>query len=390
MCLCFQHFYYGVRAPHAPSSSQNSSRPCFRRLPAPLASADVQVRGVWGCSMEGVESVSWISGFSSWLVGFASAAYRDLWQLFTFQSLATVVTTCIAIWKWWEAREANLFLRFERMISRYEHQLVRARSDLLDVMNRPGPGVLIRTPLFMSPRLRAVLQRRRWHPAYLWPIGQTGDRRPERALLTCNRKVSAHLVRLSYFREQVASARLIQGALAAGRAASARQEHDRQRLDAEALDHFRAVLAIPGHQDDLGALELIAHQLARLDQQSQLSVSTYSRIIEILGQQPASPPRNRVLARAKRCLAALLYSSAPGVAQRLLSEAIDLLTELGPPSDDRDFLELAQTYYMDGIARLRLSATVQGPQQLSLPQGHYRELIRSLGARRRGLFRWID
>ena len=178
--------------------------------------------------------------------------FRDVWHLFTIQNLATVVTTCIAIWKWWEAREANLFLRFERMISRYEHQLVRARSDLLDVMNRPGPGVLIRTPLFMSPRLRAVLQRRKWHPASLWPIGQTVDRRLERALLTCNRKVSAHLVRLSYFREQVASARLIQGALAAGRAASAREEHDRQRLDLEALDHFRAVLAIPGHQDDLG------------------------------------------------------------------------------------------------------------------------------------------
>src|SRR5262245_57251952 len=212
--------------------------------------------------MEGIESFGWVSGFTTWIIGLASAAFRDVWHLFTIQNLATVVTTCIAIWKWWEAREANLFLRFERMISRYEHQLVRARSDLLDVMNRPGPGVLIRTPLFMTPRLRAVLQRRKWHPGSLWPIGQTIDRRLERALLTCNRKVSAHLGRLSYFREQVASARLIQGALAAGRAASARAEHDRQRLDAEAVDHFRAVLAIPGHQDDLGALEVIAHHFS--------------------------------------------------------------------------------------------------------------------------------
>jgi hypothetical protein len=148
------------------------------------------------------------------------------------------------------------------------------------------------------------------------------------------------------------------------------------------------VLAIPGHQDDLGALELIAHQLARVDQQSQLSVSTYSRIIEILEQQPGSPARNRVLARAKRCLAGLLYSNTPGIAQRMLSEAIELLTAFGPPPD-RDFFELAQTYFMDGIARLRLGATVQGPQQLSLAQGHYRDLIRSLRARRLGLFRWM-
>jgi hypothetical protein len=148
------------------------------------------------------------------------------------------------------------------------------------------------------------------------------------------------------------------------------------------------VLAVPGHHDDLGALELIAHQLARLDQRSQLAVSTYSRIIEILEPQPASGDRNRLLARAKRCLAALVYSNRPGNAQSMLSEAIELLTELGPPPD-RDFLELAQTYYMDGIARLRLGSTVQGPQQLSLAQGHYRELIRSLRARQLGLFRWM-
>jgi hypothetical protein len=186
-----------------------------------------------------------VSSFSHWMIDLAKVALRDVWHLLTVRNLATLVSTGIAIWKWSAAREANLFFRFERMISRYEHQLVRARSDLLDVMNRPGPGILIRTPLFMTPKLRAVLQRRKWHPASLWPIGQTVDRRLERALLTCNRKVSAHLGRLSYFRQQVASVRLVQGALAAGRAASARQEHDRQRLDLEALDHFRMCSPFP-------------------------------------------------------------------------------------------------------------------------------------------------
>ena len=111
-------------------------------------------------------------------------------------------------------------------------------------------------------------------------------------------------------------------------------------------------------------------------------------MIDILQQQPASSSRNRTLARAKRGLAALLYSNRPGIAQGMLSEAIELLTELGPPPD-RDFLELAQTYHMDGVARLRLGGNVQGPQQLSMAQGCYRELTRSLRARRRGLFRWM-
>ena len=129
-------------------SPNSSCCPCFRRLPTRLASADIRssVRGVGGYSMEGVEVVGWVSGFSSWIIGLASAAFRDFWQLFTIQNLATLLSTGFAIWKWWEAREVNLFLRFERMISRYEHQLVRVRSDLLDVINRPGPGVLIRTP----------------------------------------------------------------------------------------------------------------------------------------------------------------------------------------------------------------------------------------------------
>ena len=66
--------------------------------------------------MEWAELVGWVSGVSSWIIGLASTAFRDVLHLFTIQNLATVVTTSIAIWKWWEAREANLFLWFERMI----------------------------------------------------------------------------------------------------------------------------------------------------------------------------------------------------------------------------------------------------------------------------------
>ena len=65
--------------------------------------------------------------------------------------------------------------------------------------------------------------------------------------------------------------------MTAARAAKSPEEHERQRLDQEALDHFRAVLAIPGHREDLAAFELIAHQLRRLDGQSQAAVDAYSR-----------------------------------------------------------------------------------------------------------------
>ena len=255
-------------------------------------------------------------------------------------------------------------------------------------MNRPGPGLLIRLPLFVEKSLRLVLARRRWAPTSLWPLPQATDRRLEATIRTCDRKVTAHLDRLALFRKQIASARLIQGALAAGRAAGASEEHESQRFDQEALDHFRAVLALPGHKEDLTALELMAHQLARLDGQSQSAASTYNAVIDSLEAQQESPVRNLLLARAKRCLAILRYQSAPRTARDLLDEAINLLTQFGPPRD-RDLLELAETVHLSGIARLRLNMRVQGPQQLNLAQGHYRDLLRYLHSRRRGLFKWM-
>ena len=346
-----------------------------------------------------VSGIEWIVralDFFTWIVGLAGAALGSLWgqlvalqaqypQLLSMQTLFGLVGSGVGVWKWWEGREANLFRRFESMIERQEARLVKACSDLLDVMNRPGPGLLIRLPLFVEKSLRRVLARRKWRP----PVPQTIDRQLETTIRRCDRKVTAHLGRLSLFRKQIASARLIQGALAAGRAAGAREEYESQRLDQEALDHFRAVLALPGHKEDLTALELMAHQLGRLDGQSQSAANTYDALIGILEAQEELSVRNLLLGRAKRCLAILRYPSAPRTARDLLDEAINFLTQFGPPRD-RDLLELAETVHLSGIARLRLNMTVQGPQQLSLAQGHYRDLLRYLRLRRRGLFRWMS
>jgi hypothetical protein len=275
------------------------------------------------------------------------------------------------------------------MIERQEARLVKARSDLLDVMIRPGPGLFIRVPAFTEGPVRSVLARRRWHTAFRAILGAPIDRRLKRALETCDRKVSAHLGRLSFFRQQIAATRLVQGALAAGRAVHAAEEHDRQRLDQEALDQFRSVLSLPGHKEDVAALELMAHQLRRLDGQGQSAIDAYGVLIDTLEPQPESPSRNVVLARAKRCLAILRYAATPGIARGLLDEAIDLLTQFGPPRD-RDLLELAETRHSKGIACLRLGFVAIAPQELSLAQGHYRNLLQSLHSRRRGLFWWMS
>ena len=338
-------------------------------------------------------------GFVSWMIGIAGAVLAGAWrrlvelqsrypQLLNVQVLFGVVGTGVGIWKWWETREARLFRHFERMIEGHEAQLVKARSDLLDILIRPGPGLLIRPPIFAERALRLILARRNWHSALSLPIVRSVDAKLQAAIETCDRKVSAHQDRLVFFRQQIASAHLVQGALAAARAAKSPEEHERQGLNQDALDQFRIVLAVPGHKEDLAALELIAYQMRRVEGQSQAAIDAHGALIDTLQQQQDSPSRNLSLARAKRSLAILRYPRAPGIAQGLLAEAVDLLIEFGPRRD-RDLLEFAETVHLDAIARLRLRMKVQGPLQLSLAEGHYRDLLRSLRARRRGLFRWM-
>jgi hypothetical protein len=350
-----------------------------------------------------ITGVAWFDSILDlfpWLASLAWQALVGCWELLVGlqarypnvlspQNLFGLFGVVLAIWKWWESREARLFRRFELMIERQEAQLVKACSDILDVMNRPGPGLLIRVPIFAERPLRSILGRRRWNTAFsLLPAVQSVDQRLASAVVTCERKVSAHQRRLAFFWRQIASARLIQGALAAARAAQVPEEDKSQQLDQDALNRFSEVLELPGHKDDLTARELIAHQLRRQGLPSQ-AADNYNSIIAVLEMQEESANRNLLLARAKRCLAIVRYPIAPGAAQGMLDQALDLLTAFGSRRD-RDLLELAETYHLDGIARLRLQHVVLGPQKLNLAQGHYRELLRSLRMRRRGLFRWMQ
>lgn len=310
-------------------------------------------------------------------------------EILSLQTLIGLAGTAFAIFKWWEAREKNLFQKFEEMIARNEAQLVKARNDLLEVMIRPGPGVVIRQPLFIGEHLRWVLARRKWHPKSLLPIGQGLDAKLEQAVGTSEFKVAAHVQRLSLFRAEIASARLIQGAVASTRSAEEDELHKRQALELEAFDRFREVLAQPGHREDTVGLELLAHQLARMEDVDDQRISeAYQRLVSVLLRQEETYSRNLALARAKHGLAILQYPTAPMAARDDLSEAISFLMRLGPPRD-RHMLELARLTYLSGITYLRLGATQKGPTQLRLAEGYYRNLIRSLRSRRGGLFRWM-
>lgn len=219
-------------------------------------------------------------------------------------------------------------------------------------------------------------------------LGAKINQRLERAVDTSNRKVSAHQARLSFYRQEIASARLMQGAVAAGRAAQSTELHELQLLGQEALDRFSAVLALPGHEHDPKALELVAHQLAQIDARAIAAINAHTATKEVLEGLPSSPKRNLALARTNRSLAVVRYPTAPGIANGLLVDATYLLTQFGPRRD-RDLLELAETLMLEGIARFRLGHPLIGAQRLSEAHGHYCDLLRSLRTHKKGLFDWM-
>src|SRR5262245_38090891 len=101
----------------------------------------------------GVAWVERVLDFFPCLTTFISQVLASCWALLVRlqarypevlspQTLFGLFGVVFAIWKWWEGREARLFRRFERMIERQEAELVKARSDILDIMNRPGSGLL--------------------------------------------------------------------------------------------------------------------------------------------------------------------------------------------------------------------------------------------------------
>jgi hypothetical protein len=140
--------------------------------------------------------------FCLWVIGLTWTAVIRFWkylvelqsehpQLLSPQTLFGLIGSGVGVWKYWEgSRKVYLFRRFERMIEGIETQLVKARSDLLDAMNRPGPGLLIQPPVFVEKQLRLVLARRKLHTAFaLLPISQKIDRRLENAIGTCDRNI---------------------------------------------------------------------------------------------------------------------------------------------------------------------------------------------------------
>ena len=317
---------------------------------------------------------------------------RELWQLIQphLQWIGFIFGAAMAFWRWWDGREAVLYRRANRRLGERGNQIRVACKHALDLILRPSPGEMPTQPLFVAPPLRDVLARDGWRP--LLSISDTltyasGKLHEAHGILA--EKYRTLRQQKSFIVEQRFSAFLLEGAIAAARAADARVVPERNRKNNEALKFFEAALNVDSKSSDLLALEFKGLQLVKLNRK---------------------PEAQQVLQRIEELLAGLLAGATP--LEETTSREYELLrirngryrAELHHETqllEGRDLLERANFHEIHGCVRVRLAMAVgaQNPaggvaeESITTARVDYNELVGQLDPRNRGwltrILRWL-
>src|SRR5262249_1254972 len=145
----------------------------------------------------------------------------------------------MAIWRWWDGREAVLYRRVNRRLQERGQEVSAACRHTLELILRPSPGTRPRQPLFIAPTLRQLFGRDTCQPvvALSDPLS-TASAKLSEAHSTLAKKYRALRHQKAFVGEQRFSAFLLQGAIAAARAGEARGDAERSRKNSEALERF--------------------------------------------------------------------------------------------------------------------------------------------------------
>ncbi|WP_290986091.1 hypothetical protein [Hyphomicrobium sp.] len=177
---------------------------------------------------------------------------------------------------------------------------------VLNALERPSPGQSFSLPLFASEQLRSVLRERNWDKSATavqvassaeWQLGQALDI-VKRQLKTADDNITS-------LRQQYATAHILRGAIASSMAkrnpAVALQKNN------AALTEFRTALQIPGHEGDLTAKELEAHQLRKLGHLAD-ALQAYRALEKLASTVDDQRTQVLLIARSKRYQAEILQA----------------------------------------------------------------------------------
>jgi hypothetical protein len=267
-------------------------------------------------------------------------------------------------------------------------------------------------PLFVVPQLRDVFSQDGWHP--LFGVSDTlnyASGRLREAHATLAEKYRTLRQQKSFIVEQRFSAFILEGALAAARAAELDAGFGRNRKNNEALKFFEAALNVDGKSSDLLALEFKGLQLVKLNRKVEAQ-QVFQRIEELLAGLLAGATQLDEVAREElelqrirngRYRAELHHEAGRnGTARDILLPLVNEHRQVHAQLlEGQDLLERAHFHEIHGCVRVRLAMAMgaQDPaggvaeESIAAARADYNELLNQLDPRNKGrltrIFRWF-
>lgn len=313
------------------------------------------------------------------------------------QAIVALFGASFGFYKWWRFREHILHKRLEEYLKDSDTRLTEGERYILAALQRPGPGTPPKPPLFANPHLRNVLRERNWDKTTLaMNVESSADWQLTQAIGKIQRRIELAEASITSLKQQYATAHILKGAIAASVAErSPHKAADRNNL---ALSSFRTALQIKGHQADLIAKELEAHQLRKMGHLPE-ALAAYEELEELAQGVADERDQAIIVARAKRYRAEAMQALAATrdetgnlqfvrvlnayrlVSNRIADSAINVRADFRPYTG-WELIEEAEINFVAAFISSIMGYTDAEPDHLRDAEIAYRGVLTALPRRR--------
>jgi hypothetical protein len=247
------------------------------------------------------ELVSHLGARASGIIGVAAAFIEN-----HAQAIIGLAGLAFGFWKWWRYREQILHQRLAEYLRESDSRLRLGQHYVLNALQRPAPGQPFKLPLFAGEMLRSVLRERNWdRTTAALCVESSADWQLSLALKKIQSQMEIAEANITSLRLQFATAHILRGAIASS--VAVRTPSRATERNTFALTEFRTVLRTPGHQKDLVATELEAHQLRKLGDFDN-ALEAYEELENAAANIEDQRTQTLLIARAKRYRAEILQA----------------------------------------------------------------------------------
>jgi len=177
------------------------------------------------------------------------------------QAIVGLLGLLFGVWRTWKYREQILHKRLQKYLLESDWRLRQCRDEVLEAIQRPGPGQPAELPLFANDELRSVLRERNWdRTPVAASISSSAQWQISKAMEKIERQLKSGEQMIVSLREQLMTAQLLRGAIASSSADRTPNHATRFK----ALNAYRAAQAVPGFEQSVIAKELEAHELRKM------------------------------------------------------------------------------------------------------------------------------